>query len=256
LSTAAERAAPSVAGIERVSSAATARSAAMRAFLLLAGLGVALLVRVLTAELSGSPVATSRPAGALFAVLITGVAAAPKLLGRASAAIPWPPSVPQHPATPLSTGRLRTGRLKTGRLRTGRLRTLAVWSVVGSGVLVAGPVIARLAHADLRTQALAALGFNGFWSWAALVGVIATAEELLVRGTLYRACEEAFGTLAAIVVSALTFALIHIPLYGLGALPVDLAVGLWLSGLRAASGSVLPAIAGHAIADWAAWWLT
>jgi membrane protease YdiL (CAAX protease family) len=51
------------------------------------------------------------------------------------------------------------------------------------------------------------------------------------------------------------FALIHLPLYGVGALPLDLAVGLLLGGLRIISGGVLaPAIA-HVIADLAGGWL-
>ena len=45
------------------------------------------------------------------------------------------------------------------------------------------------------------------------------------------------------------------PLYGVGALPLDLAVGLLLGGLRIVSGGVLaPAIA-HVIADLAGGWL-
>jgi hypothetical protein len=47
----------------------------------------------------------------------------------------------------------------------------------------------------------------------------------------------------------------HVPLYGVGALPLDLAVGLLLGGLRIVSGSVLaPAIA-HVLADIAGGWL-
>lgn len=59
----------------------------------------------------------------------------------------------------------------------------------------------------------------------------------------------------AIAVTSLAFALIHVPLYGWHVVPLDLGVGVWLAGLRLASGSVAaPAIA-HALADLATWWM-
>jgi hypothetical protein len=47
----------------------------------------------------------------------------------------------------------------------------------------------------------------------------------------------------------------HVPLYGWHVVPLDLGVGLWLAGLRLATGGIAaPAIA-HTIADLATWWL-
>jgi membrane protease YdiL (CAAX protease family) len=51
------------------------------------------------------------------------------------------------------------------------------------------------------------------------------------------------------------FALMHVPLYGWHVVPLDLAVGLALGGLRVATrGVAAPAVA-HAVADLATWWL-
>jgi hypothetical protein len=47
----------------------------------------------------------------------------------------------------------------------------------------------------------------------------------------------------------------HVPLYGWHVVPLDLGVGLWLAGLRLATGGIAaPAIA-HAVADLATWWV-
>ena len=59
----------------------------------------------------------------------------------------------------------------------------------------------------------------------------------------------------ALAVTTVLFAAMHVPLYGFGSLPLDLAVGLLLGGLRIVSGGVLaPAIA-HVVADLAGGWL-
>ncbi len=63
------------------------------------------------------------------------------------------------------------------------------------------------------------------------------------------------GELLALPVTTAAFALLHVPLYGWAALPLDLAVGLLLGGLRMVSGGWgAPAVA-HTLADLAGWWL-
>ena len=64
----------------------------------------------------------------------------------------------------------------------------------------------------------------------------AVAEEALFRRALYGWLER-FGIAAAVAGSALLFALIHVPLYGAAAFPVDLGAGLLLTWQRWASGS-------------------
>lgn len=124
----------------------------------------------------------------------------------------------------------------------GRARSLFVGLLVGSVLL-----------APLMAGSFSARGLNGFWSWAALAALIATLEEVAIRGALFKAWSDEAGPLAAIVAGAAVFALIHLPRYGWGAMPLDAAVGLALGGLRALTGRVLPCAVAHTIADWGAW---
>ena len=91
--------------------------------------------------------------------------------------------------------------------------------------------------------------------WTPVVAIVAIAEEVVLRGVLFDAVRVWGGAGWALLATTVLFALIHLPLYGVGALPLDLAVGLLLGGLRIISGGVLaPAIA-HVIADLAGGWL-
>jgi membrane protease YdiL (CAAX protease family) len=116
------------------------------------------------------------------------------------------------------------------------------------GVLVGAVLLAPLAAGSLSAR-----GLDWFWAWAALAAVIATLEEIAIRGALFRRWMDEAGPVAAIVAGAVVFALIHLPRYGLGAMPLDAAVGLALGGLRALTGRVLPCAVAHCIADWGAW---
>jgi hypothetical protein len=78
-------------------------------------------------------------------------------------------------------------------------------------------------------------GTTGFVSWAAVVTVVATAEE--------------------IVVGAVCFALLHVPLYGWHVVPLDLAVGLVLGGLRQGTGTPAAPAVTHVGADLVGWFL-
>ncbi|MDQ3877444.1 MAG: CPBP family intramembrane metalloprotease [Actinomycetota bacterium] len=76
----------------------------------------------------------------------------------------------------------------------------------------------------------------------------AVSEEALFRGLLYRRFER-FGATVAVVVSAVIFAAIHIPLYGTSAWWVDLAAGLLFGWQRWATGSWGASAATHAFAN-------
>jgi membrane protease YdiL (CAAX protease family) len=128
----------------------------------------------------------------------------------------------------------------TGALGTGR-------------ALVAGLMVGAILLAPVVTGPLSARSLGAFWSWAAIAAVIATLEEISIRGVLYRQWAGEAGTVAAIVAGAAVFALIHLPRYGLAALPLDAAVGLALGGLRALTGRVFPCAVAHTVADWGAW---
>ncbi|MCW2572842.1 MAG: family intrarane metalloprotease, partial [Frankiales bacterium] len=95
----------------------------------------------------------------------------------------------------------------------------------------------------------------GFGPWAVVVALVATAEEVFLRGTLYDAVRAAVDDRAAIVVAAVAFALLHVPLYGWHVLPLDLAVGLILGELRRVSGTAAAPAVTHVGADLAAWFL-
>jgi membrane protease YdiL (CAAX protease family) len=108
---------------------------------------------------------------------------------------------------------------------------LGLAGVVGAGV-VAGPV------ADRRVGAVA----------AGLALIAAVAEEALFRRLLYGRLLR-LGVPVAVLGSAAVFALVHLPAYGLAAMPVDLGAALLLSWQRYASGRwTVPAVT-HAVAN-------
>jgi membrane protease YdiL (CAAX protease family) len=119
--------------------------------------------------------------------------------------------------------------------------------------LIAGLMVGAILLAPVVSGPLSARSLGAFWSWAAIAAVIATLEETSIRGVLYRRWAGEAGTVPAILVGAAVFALIHLPRYGLEAMPLDAAVGLALGGLRALTGRVLPCAVAHTLADWGAW---
>ena len=86
-------------------------------------------------------------------------------------------------------------------------------------------------------------------AWALpLTLLAAVAEEALFRRAMYGALERG-GTLVAIGATALAFALVHVPIYGVAVFPVDLGAGLLLSWQRWAAGSWTVPAATHAAAN-------
>jgi membrane protease YdiL (CAAX protease family) len=138
-----------------------------------------------------------------------------------------------------------------GPLVSGGGKSPAAAGTVGG--IVAGLMVGAVLLAPVVTGRLSQRPLADFWSWAAIAAVIATLEETAIRGALYRRWSEEAGPTVAIVAGAMVFALIHLPRYGLSAMPLDAAVGLALGGLRAVTGRVLPCAIAHTIADWGAW---
>lgn len=96
---------------------------------------------------------------------------------------------------------------------------------------------------------------GNFLLWSLIVAIVAFAEEAFLRGALYDKISGFSSQLIAIVATAIMFAALHVPLYGLRSVLLDLVVGLWLGALRYKTGSfVAPGIA-HMTADLAAWWI-
>lgn len=86
-------------------------------------------------------------------------------------------------------------------------------------------------------------------AWALpLTLLAAVAEEALFRRAMYGALERR-GAIVAIGITALAFALVHVPIYGVAVFPVDLGAGLLLSWQRWASGSWTVPAATHAAAN-------
>jgi membrane protease YdiL (CAAX protease family) len=134
-------------------------------------------------------------------------------------------------ATALAVGGHRADRQQPGPLGWGVPLALGLVAVAGAGV-VAGPV------ADRRVGGVA----------VGLALLAAVAEEALFRRVLYERLLR-FGAVAAVAGSAVLFALVHLPAYGLAAMPVDLGAALLLGWQRYASGRwTVPAVT-HAVAN-------
>jgi hypothetical protein len=186
-----------------------------QAVALLIGFGAAVALR---SAVGGAGVARSAPAGLVFAACLLALAAAGAVPVR----------------RPASAARHLGGAAGIG--------------LGGAVVLCVPAVLHRLGGAELP------VGREGLASWALVVLVVAGSEEVFLRGTLFRLLEPR-GPVVAVLVPAVAFAALHVPLYGWGAAPLDLAVGVWLGALRVVGGSwIAPAVA-HVLADVAAWWL-
>ena len=72
---------------------------------------------------------------------------------------------------------------------------------------------------------------------------------------LFDELDARLGAIAAVFATSVLFALMHVPLYGWHVVPLDLGVGLWLAGLRLATGGIAAPAMAHTIADLATWWL-
>lgn len=122
-----------------------------------------------------------------------------------------------------------------------RSRSVPTWlGVVGLG-LAALFVAARLPQAlGLRPHGLRPALDAGLFAVGASV-VAAVAEEIFFRRLVY-GWLASWGTAVAIAGSALAFALVHVPLYGVAVIPIDTAAGLllgwqrWMTGGWTASG--------------------
>ena len=128
------------------------------------------------------------------------------------------------------------------------------------GAVVAGPSSERVVHPALAlgvgiAAVIAAASASGTpipgprSEWAIPLGVAAAvAEEAFFRRFLYGHLVR-YGAAVAVIGSALAFAAVHVPVYGLVALPVDLGAGLLFGWPRWASGSWAVPAATHAAAN-------
>jgi membrane protease YdiL (CAAX protease family) len=209
---------PGVLTLQRENGADPARqmTAAVTVSILLAGVIGAVALRIVVLRLPGA----AAPQGLVFGVVLLALAAA------AGCRLPK------------------------------RSRRVVGAGIAGGAMLVLIPLALQLVnHGGMTGPVLAANGGLSAPAWLLVTLVVASGEEALLRGALFRACLRPVGTVGTILFTSALFALIHVPFYGWAVVPLDFAVGVWLGGLRIASGSaVAPAIA-HSLADAAAWWL-
>jgi membrane protease YdiL (CAAX protease family) len=196
----------------------------------------------------------------------------------------WAATVAETP--PLVVGALFGGALIgiawAGGFRPAAIRPGAVLLGLAGAVVLVGLAVGatRLAGFPLRVVPQTDFGW-----WALITIVVATAEELILRGVLFDAIYSAAGgegvpmaesrvgaggpdlagralggvegraVVVTVLVTSLLFALIHVPLYGWHVVPLDFGVGVFLAGLRLASGSVTAPVIAHVVADLATWWV-
>lgn len=216
---------------------------------LLAALVVAVCTRRLLAGLdpAGNPVA-----GLVFAVLLTGSV----LLARRFEPAPhwtWlarpepdgpPPAGPDgEPRTPSAAGTAPAADIRR------RLPVEVGLGLAAAAVLCLGPLTRHLLDPG------GALELHRFWVWGAVVTTVALSEEAFLRGALWQAVAAWRGDLVALALTTVAFALLHVPFYGWGIIPLDLAVGLLLGGLRMVGGGIAAPATAHLVADIAGWWL-
>ena len=144
---------------------------------------------------------------------------------------------------------------------------LAAALVLGGARLtrISWPGVAIGAAGGAALLALSLLGVAGLFGarapastlawWVPLVTLVAAVEEMVFRGVLFDAVRDHSNDVVAIAVTALLFAAIHLPLYGAGAFPIDLSVGVFLGCLRVGSGGVTAPLVAHVLADVATGWV-
>jgi membrane protease YdiL (CAAX protease family) len=146
-----------------------------------------------------------------------------------------PTSVPAVAATALVgvTGILAWGR---ARERASALR----WTVV-----VAAGVAAFLSSLAMGTT------FPAYFAAGPVVAVsvAALAEEAFFRRFMYGWLERREGAPIAVAITAILFALIHLPIYGVAVMPLDLAAGALLGWQRWATGTWTAPLVTHLAAN-------
>jgi membrane protease YdiL (CAAX protease family) len=135
------------------------------------------------------------------------------------------------------------------RPSTPRVSALAV-GAIGGMVLVLLP---RLLHPMMPS--VVGMRPEPFVAWALITTAVAVGEEVFLRGALFDALDRSAGGAAAVLVTSIAFALMHVPLYGWQVVPLDLGVGLFFAGLRLATGGVAAPAMAHVLADLSTWWL-
>ena len=183
-----------------------------------------------------------------LALLIAGIAAACAVRATAGGAVP----AASYPAAIVFAAALLALSSGAGW----RFTIDRHWPrAIAAGIAGAALLVAAWAIAVPHLPVAAGEHLGPLLVWTPLVALVAVAEEVALRGALFHAALEAGGAPLAIALTSIVFALMHVPLYGWGALPLDLSAGVLLGGLRLLSGGVLAPAVAHVLADLAGGWL-
>ena len=118
---------------------------------------------------------------------------------------------------------------------------------VARSLLVFAVGVAGLGAAAIASGRPAAVPFG---PWALPLSVLAAvAEEAFFRRTAYAAAERRGGPAIAVLLTALAFAAIHVPFYGMAVFPVDLGAGLLFGWQRWETGDWTVPAATHVAAN-------
>lgn len=149
------------------------------------------------------------------------------------------------------------GRLIPALRGPGATRQLGLAAVAGVGFGLALVAVAIVGASVGGSPIVPGLGRPAapLLPWAAITFVVAAAEEGILRGVLFDRLRDAGGLVPTIAITTIAFALMHVPVYGWHVVPLDLAVGLGLAGLRLTTGRVVAPLAAHVTADLATWWM-
>ena len=142
-----------------------------------------------------------------------------------------------------------------GFARPARPQFLALAIVIGLvAPLLGGWLTQLLAHGHNVTQDIQQLGANTPLAWRIVLVLVVVSlgplvEELLFRGVLLSALWQRWQAGWAVVLSSLTFALVHLPgmQWQWFALPDLLLLALALAWLRLRSGSIWPGVLAHGV---------
>ncbi|MFN2581610.1 MAG: lysostaphin resistance A-like protein, partial [Candidatus Dormibacteria bacterium] len=224
------------------------RTPSMIALLMLALLA-ATAMRVL---IGGANVASSLPAALAFSALalITVITARSRVFVRSAG--PVDAGTADLAAAAGTTGvdaARRGARVTTRAVNNHVIRDVAVGSA--GAALILGAWLSAGAPLPLHaTRHLVALAW-----WTPVVIAVAITEEALLRGALFSALTRRYNAYVALLITSLVFGVMHVPLYGWAAVPLDVTGGVLLGGLRMLTGGVAAPAVAHALTDVAAGWL-
>ncbi len=144
-------------------------------------------------------------------------------------------------------------RKRPFRATIGLIGRAYVWRAAFGAVLLGGlmDVVTLAVRKPIVPDVLRPL-FTGTAGVAAMIAftVVVTplVEELLFRGVLFPVAARNFGTLGGVLLVSVLFGFAHVVTYGLDAYLIaqTLLAGLYLTWLRARTGSLVPSVAAHA----------